>query len=167
MLYVNNLLETNFLYLPSTLDANGILYANTDEYDNGEKLLLNYISSHKNYICKNISTESSKSATTSPVDFKFVSKGLDWYEFETIYEIDTAFPLPHTLNHFDTEKHIMATIDGIAGNLAKSIMFFNGEPKPLEMKVEELMKIGNEDSTKTTVTIYSEAVSHSVYYYFQ
>lgn len=150
-------LKTVLMDIKSTLDSNGILYANTDEYDKGDKLVLNYITSHKNYICKTISTDPSKAAAPSPVDFKFVSKGLEWIEFETIYEIDTAFRLPHTTNHFDTEKHIMATIDDIAGNLAKSIMFFDGEPQTLDMTVEKLMKAGDGDKKKVKVTIYSEA----------
>ncbi|XP_070495941.1 protein odr-4 homolog isoform X1 [Chironomus tepperi] len=150
-------LKTVLMDIKSTLDSNGILYANTDEQDNGDKLVLNYITSHKNYICKTISTDPSKAPSPSPVDFKFVSKGIDWYEFETIYEIDTAFPLLHSNNHFDTEKHIMATIDDIAGNLAKSIMFFNGDPQSLDTTVEKFLKDGSGDSSKVKVTIYSEA----------
>lgn len=150
-------LKTVLMDIESTLDSNGILYASTSEFDKGDKLILNYITGHKNYICKTISTDPSKGVSTSPVDFKFVSKGMDWHEFETIYEIDTAFPLPHTNNHFDTEKYIMATIDDIAGNLAKSIMFFNSEPQPLDQTVEKFLKDGSGDSPKVKVTIYSEA----------
>ncbi|CAG9804660.1 unnamed protein product [Chironomus riparius] len=150
-------LKTVLMDIKSTLDSNGILYANTDEQDNGDKLVLNYITSHKNYICKTISTDPSKATSPSPVDFKFVSKGIDWYEFETIYEIDTAFPLLHSNNHFDTEKYIMATIDDIAGNLAKSIMFFNGDPQSIDTTVEKFIKDGSGDSSKVKVTIYSEA----------
>lgn len=153
------MIVTNDSFIYSTLDSNGILYANTDEQDNGDKLVLNYITSHKNFICKTISTDPSKAPSPSPVDFKFVSKGIDWYEFETIYEIDTAFPLLHSNNHFDTEKHIMATIDDISGNLGKSIMFFNGDPQLLDTTVEKFMKEGSGEPEKVKVTIYSEAVS--------
>lgn len=53
----------------------------------------------------------------------------------------------------------MRTIDDIAGNLAKSIMFFNGDPQSLDTTVEKFIKDGSGDSSKVKVTIYSEAVS--------
>lgn len=153
-------LKTVLMDIKSTLDSNGILYANTDEFDDGDKLLLNYVSSHRNFICKTISTDPAKAASPNPVDWTFVTKAVNWYEFETTYEIDTAFPLPHTNNQFDTEKFIMGTIDNIAGNLAKSLIFFNGQPQDLEMTVEKFVKnFAEEDSPKVKVTIYSDAVS--------
>lgn len=53
----------------------------------------------------------------------------------------------------------MATIDDIAGNIAKSIMFFNGDPQAVDTTVEKFIKDGSGDSGKVKVTIYSEAVS--------
>lgn len=143
----------------STLNSNGLLFANTDDHDKGNKLILNYISSHKNFICKTISSDETKAASLSPVDWKFVSNGVsEWYKFETVYEVDTSFPLPHTNNHFDTEKHIMATIDEISNNLLGSYMFFDGEPQESDITVDRHIKNGAGDSTKVKVTIFSFAV---------
>ncbi|KAG5681017.1 hypothetical protein PVAND_010483 [Polypedilum vanderplanki] len=153
-------IKTILMDIKSTLNSNGILYASTDQFDNGDKIFLNYVASHKNFICKTISTDPSKAANVSPVDWKFVSKSMEFFEFETTYEIATTFPLKHTTNQFDTEKYVMGTIDKIAGNLAKSIMFFNGEPCEAELTVEKFVKnFANEDSSKIKVTIYSDAAA--------
>lgn len=151
-------LKTVLMDIKSTLDSNGLLYANTDCFDNGDKLLLNYISSHKNFICKTISTDPSKAVSASPVDWKF-SKSTEWQEFHTYYEIDTCFPLPHGNNHFDTEKNVMATIDIIAECLRKSLLFFNGEPVEKEMTLEKFNKQNKSGGTKVNVTIFSQVVS--------
>lgn len=149
-------LKTIFLDVKVTLDSNGLLYANTDAIDEGNKLLLNYITAHKNFVCKTISTDPSKAASTTPVDWKFVAKSTEWFEFEAVYEVDTVFPLPHATNHFDTEKYIMETINKISEDLNKSIIFFNGEPKNKEMTVDKLLKELDE-VPNVKVTIYSEA----------
>ena len=151
-------LKTVLMDIKSTLDSNGLLYANTDELDKGDKLLLNYVSSHKNFICKTISTDPSKAIAANPVDWKF-AKGSDWQEFETYYEIDTFFPLPHANNHFDTEKNVMATIDVIAFNLNSSFIFFNGQPLDKELTLEKVNKQNKTGGAKMKATIYSEAVS--------
>ena len=151
-------LKTVLMDIKSTLDSNGLLYANTDCFDNGDKLLLNYIVSHKNFICKTISTDPSKAVSASPVDWKF-SKSTEWQEFHSYYEIDTCFPLPHGNNHFDTEKNVMATIDVIAECLRKSLLFFNGEPIEKEMTLEKFNKQNKSGGTKVVVTIFSEVVS--------
>lgn len=140
------------------MDSNGLLYANTDALDNGDKLILNYISSHKNYICKTISSDPSKAASPNPVDWKF-AKGMEWLEFETYYEVDTVFPLPHASNHFDTEKSVMLTIDIIAENLIQSVLFFNGEAIDKDMTVEKFNKQNKTGSSKVKVTVYSKVVS--------
>lgn len=150
-------LKTIFMDIKVTLDSNGLLYANTDALDDGNKLLLNYITSHKNFICKTISTDPSKAPSPSPVEWKFVAKTTDWFEFEAVYEVDTVFPLPHATNHFDTEKYIMDTISKISENLNKSTIFFNGEPKDMELTVEKLMKEFDNEDSSVKVTIYSEA----------
>lgn len=150
-------LKTVLMDIKSTLDSNGLLYASTDEHDKGDKLVFNYVSGHKNFICKTISTDPSKAAAPSPVDWKF-AKGTDWQEIETCYEIDTFFPLPHANNHFDTEKNVMATIDVIAENLNKSLLFFNGEPADKELTIEKFNK-QNKNGEKIKVTVYSEVVS--------
>lgn len=152
-------LKTIIMDIKSTLDSNGLLYANTDELDKGDKLFLNYISSHKNFICKTISADPVKAVAPNPVDWNF-AKGSDWQTFETYYEIDTFFPLPHASNHFDTEKNVMATIDVIAANLNQSLLFFNGEPLDKELTLEKLNKqnkSGKADTMK--VTVYSQVVS--------
>lgn len=151
-------LKTVLMDIKSTLDSNGLLYANTDELDKDDKLLLNYISGHKNFICKTISTDPSKAIAASPVDWKF-AKGTDWQQFETYYEIDTFFSLPHANNHFDTEKNVMATIDVIAGNLDQSLLFFNGEPLEKELTLEKFNKQNKTGAAKVKVTIYSQVVS--------
>lgn len=156
-------LKTVMMDIKSTLDANGLLYANTDDLDKDDKLLLNYISSHKNFICKTISTNPSKAVASNPVDWKF-AKGTEWQEFETCYEIDTFFPLPHANNHFDTEKFVMATIDIIAENLQRSLLFFNGEPLDKELTLEKLNKQKKSEAAKMKVTVFSQVVrlNHSV-----
>lgn len=152
-------LKTVLMDIKSTLDSNGLLYANTDELDKFDKLLLNYISGHKNFICKTISTDPSKAIASNPVDWKF-SKGLEWQEFDTYYEIDSLFPLPHANNHFDTEKNVMATIDKIAESLNSSLLFFNGEPLDKEQTLEKVNKLKKSGATeKVKVTIYSQVVS--------
>lgn len=150
-------LKTIFMDIKVTLDSNGLLYANTDDLDEGNKLLLNYITGQKNFVCKTISTDPSKAPAALPVDWKFVAKATEWYEFEALYEVDTVFPLPHATNHFDTEKYIMETINKISEDLNKSIIFFNGEPKNKEMTVDNLMKELEGDVMNVKVTIYSEA----------
>jgi hypothetical protein len=130
----------------------------TNEPSNEDKIFLNYIAGHKNYICKTISADKTNAANPSPVDWKFVSKPVEFYEFETTYEIATTFPLPHTKNQFDTEECIISTIGDISGNLMSSIMFFNGEPYEPEMTVEKFVKnIASENAVKVAVTIYSDA----------
>lgn len=151
-------LKAVLMDIKSTLDSNGLLLANTDNLDNGDKLLLNFIASHKNFICKTISTDPSKAVAANPVDWKF-SKGTEWQEFQTYYEIDTCFPLPHGNNHFDTEKNVMATIDAIAESLQSSLMFFNGEPVDKETTLEKFNKQNKSESSKIKVTIYSQVVS--------
>ena len=152
-------LKTVLMDIKSTLDSNGLLYANTDELDKGDKLLLNFVSGHKNFICKTISTDPSKATACNPVDWKF-SKGVEWQEFNTYYEIDTFFPLPHANNHFDTEKNVMATIDIIAQNLNENMLFFNGEPQDKELTLEKLNKQNKSSmSQKMKVTIYGKVVS--------
>lgn len=152
-------LKTVLMDIKSTLESNGLLYSNTDDIDKGDKLLLNYISSHKNFICKTISTDPSKAIAQNPVDWKF-AKISDWQEFDAYYEIDTFFPLPHANNHFDTEKNVMATIESIAANLNSSLIFFNGEPLDKELTLEKLNKQNKSGAAKMKVTIYSEVVSH-------
>lgn len=151
-------LKTVLMDIKSTLDSNGLLYANTDELDKGDKLLLNYISSHKNFVCKTISSDPSKAVAASPVDWKFM-KLPEWQEFETYYDIDTFFPLPHSNNHFDTEKNVMATIDVIAANLNSSLLFFNGEPWEKEDTLEKINKQNKSGACKVKVTVYSQVVS--------
>lgn len=151
-------LKTVMMDIKSTLDSNGLLYGNTDELDKGDKLLLNFITGHKNFICKTISTDPSKATASSPVDWKF-TKSPDWQEFETYYEIDTFFPLPHANNHFDTEKNVMATIDVIAANLNKSLLFFNGEPINETTTIEKFNKESKLNGSKVKVTVFSEVVS--------
>lgn len=153
-------LKTVLMDIKSTLDSNGLLYANTDDLDKGDKLLLNYVSGHKNFICKTISTDASKAVAANPVDWKF-SKGSEWQEFQTYYEVDTFFPLPHANNHFDTEKNVMATIDVISENLDKSLLFFNGEPADKETTLEKFNKQNKSTGSKVKVTIYSQVVSFS------
>lgn len=153
-------LKTVLMDIKSTLDTNGLLYANTDALDNGDKLILNYISGHKNFICKTISTDPSKAAASNPVDWKF-SKGTEWQEFETSYDIDTFFPLPHANNHFNTEKNVMATIDVIAENLNKSLLFFNDEPLDQELTLEKLNKQNKSGDAKVKVTVFSQVVSQT------
>lgn len=152
-------LKTILMDIESTLGSNGLLYSSTDEIDKGDKLLLNYISTHKNFICKTISTDPSKAIAPNPVDWKF-AKISEWQEFEAYYEIDTFFPLPHANNHFDTEKNVMATIDAIAANLNSSLIFFNGEPLDKELTLEKLNKQNKSGATKMKVTVYSQVVSH-------
>lgn len=154
-------LKTVMMDIKSTLDSNGLLYGNTDELDKGDKLLLNFITGHKNFICKTISTDPSKATASSPVDWKF-TKSPDWQEFETYYEIDTFFPLPHANNHFDTEKNVMATIDVIAANLNKSLLFFNGEPINEATTIEKFNKENKLNGSKVKVTVYSEVVSELI-----
>jgi hypothetical protein len=151
-------LKTVLMDIKSTLVSNGLLYANTDSLDNGDKILINFIASHKNFICKTISTDPSKAVSASPVDLKF-TKGTDWQEFQTYYEIDTYFPLPHGNNHFDTEKNVMATIDTIAESLEGSLLFFNGEMVEKDMTLEKYNKEKKTSGSKVKVTIYSQVVS--------
>lgn len=158
-------LKTVLMDIKSTLDSNGLLYANTDELDKGDKLLLNYISGHKNFICKTISTDPAKAVASNPVDWKF-TKGTDWQEFQTYYEIDTFFPLPHANNHFDTEKNVMATIEVIADNLNDSLLFFNGEPVDKDTTLEKFNKQNKSGGSKVKVTIYSQVVSFCCFYRF-
>lgn len=151
-------LKTVLMDIKSTLESNGLLYANTDDLDKGDKLLLNYVSGHKNFISKTISTDPAKAIAPNPVDWKF-AKGTDWQEFQTYYDIDTFFPLPHANNHFDTEKNVMATIDTIAENLDNSFIFFNGQPLEKELTLEKVNKQNKTDGAKMKATIYNEAVS--------
>lgn len=153
-------LKTVLMDIKSTLNSNGLLHANTDDFDKGEKLLLNFVSSHKNFICKTISTDPSKAAAASPVDWKF-AKSSEWQQFEAYYEVDTFFPLPHANNHFDTEKNVMATIDVIAENLASSLLFFDGKPLDKELTLEKLNKQNKSGAAKVDITVYSQVVSRS------
>lgn len=153
-------LKTVLMDIKSTLESNGLLYSNTDDIDKGDKLLLNYISSHKNFICKTISTNPSKAIASNPVDWKFAKIG-DWQEFNAYYEVDTFFPLPHANNHFDTEKNVMANIDVIAANLNSSLIFFNGDPLDKDLTLEKLNKQNKSGAAKVKVTVYSQVVSHS------
>lgn len=158
-------LKTILMDIKITLDSNGLLYGNTDELDKNDKLLLNYIANHKNFICKTISTDPTKAVASNPVDWKFM-KSPDWQEFEAYYEIDTFFPLSHAYNHFDTEKNVMATIDVVAENLNKSLLFFNGEPIDKTCTLEKFNVVHKPGQSKVEVTIYSEVVIADNYTFY-
>ncbi len=149
-----------YIYNSSTLNSNGLLYANTDEYDGGDKLILNYTSQSSNNSCKTISSDPAKPVSLKSVEFKYLDKPVEWQAFESYYEIDAVFPLANSSNHFDTEKSVMGTIDLIDDNLGKSIVFFDGEPFEKEITLEKYSKdrqLKGDESVK--VTFYSYIVS--------
>lgn len=153
-------LKTILLDIKSTLDSNGLLYANTDEFDGGDKLILNYTSQSSNYSCKTISSDPSKAVSLKAADFKFFDKPVEWQQFESCYEVEQVFPLIKINNQFDTEKSVMSTIDLIDGKLKKSLVFFNGEPGEKDCTLEKFNKDHKlQGDEKVKVTIYSYAVS--------
>ena len=145
----------------STLNSNGLLYACTDVNDNGDKLLMNFVSKSASIACKTISSDSTKALASNPVEFKFTPKAQEWQEFETYYEIDSVFPLPNTGNHFDVEKSVMATIDITAATLNSSTLFFNGDLYDKEITLEKYNKQNKLEAgnNKVKVTIYGKVVS--------
>ncbi|CAO1402054.1 unnamed protein product [Diamesa tonsa] len=151
-------LKTIIMDIKSTLNSNGLLYACTDVNDNGDKLLINFVSKSASIVCKTISSESTKALASNPVDFKFTPKAQEWQEFETYYEIDSVFPLPNTGNHFDVEKSVMATIDVTAATLNSSTLFFNGDLCDKEITLEKYNKQNKLEAgnNKVKVTIYGK-----------
>lgn len=153
-------LKTIFLDIKSTLDSNGLLYENTDDYDGGDKLVLNYVSQSSSYSCKTISSDPSKSVSLKAVDFKFLDKPVEWRQFESCYEVNQAFPLIEIQNHFNTEKCVMSTIEKIDEKLGKSLLFFNGEPAEKNCTLEKFVKERKLETAKIIkATIYSYIVS--------
>ncbi|CRK98411.1 CLUMA_CG011769, isoform A [Clunio marinus] len=154
-------LKTILMDIKSTLNSNGLLYANTDDLDQGNKLILNY-TFNESFICKTISTDPSKAVASNPIDWKFAEKTSGWQIIETYYEIDTYFPLPHTNNHWRQEKHVMDTIDVIANTLKESLLFFDGRSVEKEMNFKEFKETNWSEkelrlqNRTTKVTIYSK-----------
>lgn len=151
-------IKTVMMDIKSTIDSNGLLHASTDEFDKGDRLFLNFITDHKNFLCKTISVDPSKSVAANPVDWKF-SRTSPWIEFQTCYEVDAFFPLPHAINHFDTEKNVMATIDSIAINLQDCMMFFNSEILEKDLTIEKFIKQSKTAGDVVKVSIYGKVVS--------
>lgn len=151
-------IKTVLMDIKSTIDSNGLLFASTDEHDKGDKIFLNYIVDHKNFLCKTISVDPSKSVAANPVDWKF-AKTSPWLEFNTCYEVDTFFPLPHANNHFDTEKNVMSTIESISSNLQESLMFFNGGILDKDLTIERYIKQEKNLEEIVKVSIYGKVVS--------
>lgn len=151
-------IKTVMMDIRSTLDSNGLLYASTDELDKGDRIFLNYISDHKNFLCKTISTDPSKAVSAQPVDWKFATTS-PWVSFETCFELESFFPLPHATNHFDTEKSVMATIDTIAENLKESIMIFDGKTQEGSLTVEKYVKQNKNTGGVVKVSIFGKVVS--------
>lgn len=151
-------IKTVMMDIKSTLDSNGLLYANTDELDKGDKIFLNYIIDHKNFLCKTISVDPSKSASVQPADWKFGTTS-PWLSFEVRFELESFFPLPHATNHFDTEKNVMATIETIAENLKESLMFFEGKSVDGSLTLDKYLKENKITGNVVNVSLFGKVVS--------
>lgn len=150
-------IKTVMMDIKSTLDSNGLLYANTDELDKGDKIFLNYIIDHKNFLCKTISADPSKSVSAQPADWKFGTTS-PWLSFEVRFELESFFPLPHATNHFDTEKNVMATIETIAESLKESLMLFDGKSEEGSLSVDKYLKQNKITENVIKVSIFGKVV---------
>lgn len=96
--------------------------------------------------------------SAQPVDWKFATTA-PWVSFETCFELESFFPLPHASNHFDTEKHVMDSIDTIAENLKESIMLFDGTTQEGNLTVEKYVKQSGNTDGVVKVSIFGKVVS--------
>lgn len=77
----------------SVLKENKNIFACSDEFDNGEKLILHY-AGRRSITCKSIEIEDlARAGNGRPVDWKFQDKGVQWQQIETIFDTDYIFPL--------------------------------------------------------------------------
>lgn len=106
------------LYLPNTcsvLRKTENLFACTDSFDDGEKLLLHYAGPGK-LTCKTLSTDGKKTASVKPVDWKFQQKLTgNWQQIETIYNSDQML------------VSLKASVKDIREKLSTSLLFVNGD----------------------------------------
>lgn len=112
--------------LQKNIKNNSTLRGDTDSFDDGEKLVLWYSSSNNSCFCKAISADSAKGAQLRGVDWKFVSKSVQWLMVETFYEIDKTFHLSKGAKN--TDEAIKAPLETIEKEILGSRIFYNGVP---------------------------------------
>lgn len=130
------------------------LYGNTDDFDEGEKLVLWYSSSNNSYLCKSVSSDGSKGAQFKGVDWKFVSKPVQWVEIETFYGFDDVFQL--AASGKSTEEAIRAPLGRLTTRIFESTILYNGVPTAKDDTLEALLeakKSVKADIYQTTVRV--------------
>lgn len=138
-----------------SINLNGLLSGNSDEYDKGEKLVLHYSSINHQTTCKSVEvTESAKTMVSKPVDLKFQDRSTSWTLFETHYELDEIFPLMKTGVRINTEENLNKSLKSISEQLKKSMVFFDGEHISETETLESLNKLKKNKESSIQVTIY-------------
>lgn len=122
----------------STIKGNKILLGDSDNFDDGEKLVLWYSSSNNSFSCKSFSGDSTKGAQLKGVDFKFHQKlAQNWVTFESFYQLCEMLPI-EDIEKASNEDVLMLPLKYLGDVLDKSKIFFNGVPHDKETEVEKL-----------------------------
>lgn len=130
----------------------------SDDFDDGEKLVLWYSSSNNSFICKSFSGDSTKGAQLKNVDLKFHQKlAQNWVTFETFYKLDELLPI-EDVEEASNEDVLMLPLKCLSDILDQSKVFFNGAPHD---KAEELEKLTG-DSKFVQAQIFRTCVSPCV-----
>lgn len=132
-----------------------MLLGDSDEFDEGEKLVLWYSSSNNSFTCKTFSGDSTKGAQLKGVDFKFHQKlSQNWVTFETFYKLDELLPI-EDVEEASNEDVLTLPLRCLSEILHKSKVFFNGAPRDATEEVEKLTT----DSKSVQAQIFRTCVS--------
>lgn len=82
------------------LDANPFLFGN---WENTEKLILNYCTATKRYSCK---TYDVVNGNVKAAEFKFMPKALKWHQVECKCELDQIYPIAEDDINLPLKKHM-------------------------------------------------------------
>lgn len=131
-------LKSLIINLQHNIKVNATLRGDTDTFDAGEKLILWYSSSNNSCVCKAMSSDGSKGAQLKGIDWKFVTKHVQWVMIETYYEINEMFQLPSGTK--DTEAAIKQPLNSITNEIMGSRIFYNGTPLDSTATLESLVE---------------------------
>lgn len=144
-------------FINSTIKGNQMLLGDSDEFDDGEKLVLWYSSSNNSFTCKTFSGDSTKGAQLKSVDLKFHQKlSQNWMTFETFYKLDELLPI-EDVEEASNEDVLTLPLKCLGEILHKSKVFFNGAPRDASEEVEKLTtdsKIVQAQIFRTCVSVF-------------
>uniref|UniRef100_A0AAG5D5X2 Odorant response protein ODR-4 n=1 Tax=Anopheles atroparvus TaxID=41427 RepID=A0AAG5D5X2_ANOAO len=146
------------LNMKATFDANPLLMGSCDELEKGEKLVLHYSSTGKQYSCKTVSL-ASDNPTVRPCDWKFGEGVTSWHLLRTYFEIDDVWRLQRKkgTDQYDTEANLTECAQQLSDQLADAKILFDGAPKLSEDTVEGTLTLKNENTFLVHIYLPSDA----------